>query len=205
MHGGKSLGGIASPSFKTGRYSKALPLGLVERYQAAKADPERLSHGPEIALLDAKLDDFLQQLNKDNPQAALNAIREAWGKFEAATGNPNASPTVMLQGVREAITQAPTEGAGVWADVTDLIEQRSRTLERETKRLQTDTHMLDAGQLLGIIELVVEIMQNSVRRYADKPTSQRILSLFTDELSRVVTSPSSQPGQGSHPGIKQLN
>ena len=35
-HGGKSLAGLASPTYQTGRYSKALPARLAARYATPK-------------------------------------------------------------------------------------------------------------------------------------------------------------------------
>ena len=59
MHGGKSLGGIASPNFKHGGYSKFLPVRLGDNYQEAMADPELLALRDDIALLDARVHDLM--------------------------------------------------------------------------------------------------------------------------------------------------
>jgi len=55
MHGGNSPAGIASPSFKHGRYSKVLPVRLAERYAEAKADPELTNLEDEIAVTVVRL------------------------------------------------------------------------------------------------------------------------------------------------------
>ena len=52
LHGGKSPAGLASPHYKDGRYSKALPARLAARYATAEADPRLLELRDEVALTD---------------------------------------------------------------------------------------------------------------------------------------------------------
>ena len=59
-HGGKSLAGIASPRFTTGRWSAVLPTRLAARYQAAQADPALLAARDEVALVDARIAEVLE-------------------------------------------------------------------------------------------------------------------------------------------------
>ena len=61
-HGGASLSGIASPTFKHGRYSKVLPTGLRKKFEEAGKDPMLLSHEPELKLLDVKLSELIGEL-----------------------------------------------------------------------------------------------------------------------------------------------
>lgn len=61
FHGGASLQGIASPQFKTGRYSKYLPTKLAESYHIAIEDPELLSLRHEIGMVDAYVSDQLER------------------------------------------------------------------------------------------------------------------------------------------------
>lgn len=62
MHGGKTPSGIASPHFKTGRYSKSIPTRLAAVYEASKDDPDLLALDDEIALTDAQINIVLSEL-----------------------------------------------------------------------------------------------------------------------------------------------
>src|SRR4051812_28697546 len=64
MHGGKSLSGPASPTFTTGRHSKYLPARLLARYQEMTQDAELLALRDEIALIDARISDVLQRVER---------------------------------------------------------------------------------------------------------------------------------------------
>jgi hypothetical protein len=76
MHGGRSLAGSASGAFKTGRYSKYMPKRLLERYEEAMGDPNLLALTDEIALVDARAQELLEQLN-------VGATPERWGDLLA--------------------------------------------------------------------------------------------------------------------------
>ena len=120
----------------------------------------------------------------------------AWKQYERANATGNASPTECLKVVGEAITQAQPQSGRVWDDVITLVEARSKTLERETKRMQGSEHMMDALQLLAVIERIAQVVRESVGQYADKLTAQRILTRVSSEFSGLVTQ---QPPQPSRP------
>jgi len=68
MHGGKSLRGVDSPRFKTGRHSRYLPANMVEKYEQALADEELMRLNDEIALVDALLQNQLEYLNQEGEE-----------------------------------------------------------------------------------------------------------------------------------------
>jgi hypothetical protein len=81
----------------------------------------------------------------------------------------------------------------VWDDVITLVEARSKTLERETKRLQNSEHVLDTLQLLTIIEHIAEVVRQSVNQYADTLTARRILTRVSSEFAGLVSQPTENP------------
>src|SRR5262245_19691930 len=83
-HGGKSLVGPAAPGFRHGRYSKLLPVQLAARFDEAKADPELLGLRDEIALVDARIADVLERMERgessktwSNLQYCARGLRKA--------------------------------------------------------------------------------------------------------------------------------
>lgn len=79
-HGGRTPRGVASPSFKTGRYSRSLPGHLVADYERALADPQLLSVRNDIALVDAVILSLLGQLDDDDNPPQDRRIWQAVGK-----------------------------------------------------------------------------------------------------------------------------
>jgi hypothetical protein len=73
-HGGKTPRGVASPHFRTGRYSRSLPGHLVAAYERALHDPMLLSLRDEIALTDTMIAETLSELTDDMPWAKTRKI-----------------------------------------------------------------------------------------------------------------------------------
>jgi hypothetical protein len=89
MHGGKSLKGIASPSFKHGRYSRHaphLPQGAMgNAYKCALNDRELLALREEIALTDAAIVASLEAMKavpEDEPSRAMACRAELAGLMD---------------------------------------------------------------------------------------------------------------------------
>lgn len=79
-HGGRTPRGVASPSFKTGKFSRSLPGHLVADYERALADPRLLSVRDDIALADTVILSLLGQLDDDDSPAKDRRIWRAIGK-----------------------------------------------------------------------------------------------------------------------------
>ena len=65
LHGGATPRGIDSPHFKHGRYSKAMPDRLIEKYETARNDPDLITMRDDIALIDARIMDQLELAEAD--------------------------------------------------------------------------------------------------------------------------------------------
>ena len=65
LHGGGSLAGLAHPNLTTGLRSKYLPKGLLERYEAARADNQLLKIRDDVALVEGLLAHYTAALKPD--------------------------------------------------------------------------------------------------------------------------------------------
>jgi hypothetical protein len=81
MHGGLSPRGIASASYKHGKYSQLLPPGLRKKYgqTATEFDEQLLTHRNEIRLIDVQLAEWASSLKDDQDNT------DAWAKILVAT------------------------------------------------------------------------------------------------------------------------
>lgn len=84
MHGGNSLGGIASPTFKTGRYSRYIPAQLADRYQEAQNDSDLLSLNDDVALIRSFTLKHLADMSTGDTHPAWIEAKKAYDKMEAA-------------------------------------------------------------------------------------------------------------------------
>lgn len=189
LHGGKSLGGFASPTFKHGRYSDILPKDMRKRYEQARKDPELLSHEPELRLIDSHLHELLKQAELAGSPKTLLKAQKAWEDFLLARTKDNeAMCSACLDEVGLALTDK-TYDPLAWIEIREVMEGRRKILESETRRIKDKDMSMGAEQLLAIIEFIVDIIRQSVLKYADAITSQQILSQVTTNIGTLVSRP----------------
>lgn len=132
QHGGATPSGPASPHYKDGRYSRVLPTRMAADYQAAQADPDLLSVRNDIALIDARLADVLARVDTGEAGALWTAARDAYKVF-----TENAADLVKAKAALSELGDILLRGQGDWAawrEIGDLLEQRRRAVESESKR-----------------------------------------------------------------------
>ncbi len=135
MHGGKSRGGVASPRFKNGRYSRYLPHGLLERYSEIVIDPRLLEMREEIA--------FQRVL-------IYQAVDELDGIEEAAAAGE-------LSG--EAVWQKRRRG---WRRLTKMLLERSQLVLREVTRQAKERETLTVEQALAFTTAIADSLSSHI-------------------------------------------
>ena len=83
-HGGKSLAGIASPRFTSGRSSVVLPTRLAARYHEAHADPQLLAIWDDVALVDARIADVLGRVDSGESARHRRPLQAHSGALKGA-------------------------------------------------------------------------------------------------------------------------
>lgn len=167
MHGGKSLAGIASPTLKTGRHSRYLPVRLTERYQEALADDALLELNAEIALLDTRLSDLLGRVDTGESGATWQAATKTYETFKQAwrTNDTIAMIDAMYK-LDLLLGDAATDYAA-WSEIQGVLQQRRALVESERKRRVDMQQMIDAKQAMLLVGAVVGIIK---ARVSDRST-----------------------------------
>jgi len=178
-HGGKVPQGIALPQTKHGRYSKHLPTRMLATYEAAKIDPEFLATRDEIAVIDARLVDLLKRVDTGESGATWKQLRSEFNEFQKhmAAGETADMRTALF--TMTALIQSGGSDEAAWADVRSVINQRTRLVESERKRLVEMQQMVSSDQAM----LMVRSLVASVRDHVRDP---EILRAISDDLSRLT-------------------
>lgn len=171
MHGGKSLVGLASPSFVTGRYSKHLPTRLLATYQEAMKDADLLALREEVALLDTRLGELIARVESGESgwlwrtlKEKLNSFREAkaMGDVPAMSAHLNSMETLIERGIADY---------AAWGEIQSLIQQRRKVVESERKRLVEMQQMITSERAMLLLAAVVDTVRKHV---TDRGTLQAI-------------------------------
>lgn len=181
-HGGKSLAGIASPTFKTGRYSKVIPTHLAAQYQAAQSDPDLLGIKEDIALQDALLRGALEAMSAGEAGELWAKLKEAWQQYQAAKHGRK---------TKNADDDGPSEGEALAMvgfliqegyhdymariELRQMIQERSKLVEAEGKRLERAHQTITATQAMTLAQA---LLQSVLAHVSDRATLNNIQNDF---------------------------
>jgi hypothetical protein len=185
IHGGKSLSGMASPSFKTGRYSKVLPVRLAARYEEALTNKNLISLRDDIAAAEARLSDLFSRTHSGESGALWQALRETLDAFTAAlTARDGPRMNQHLATIRTLVTQG-TQDDAAWREILRLWEVRCRLTATEAKTMMALQQMVSTEQLMVYFGVITDVIKRTVQAYAAPAVAQHILSDLSQEFHRI--------------------
>jgi len=186
MHGGASPGGLASPNYKHGRYSKYLPQRMLPRYLESRDDPELLNQRWEIGLLDARIADLLGRVDTGEAGTAWATLDGLRRRFEEAQlkgrtrDSANAVQEMMVLVGRGASDFA------AWDEVIGLVEKRRRLVESERKRMVEMHQMVAVERALVMVDQLARSVREHVLAHCDGDAARIILSGVQADITRVI-------------------
>lgn len=185
MHGGKSLKGLASPNYKTGRWSKYAPSRLLAKYDEARSDSELLSMREEIALLDARLSDLLQRVDTGEAGSLWKQAKAIFLEFTAWREQGNTDEMAKsLEKLKDVITQGNADYAA-WGEIESILQQRRLMSESEQKRLIAMQSMVSAERATIFVFKILDILKRNIQ-------DRKILSNINAELSLLLVEDNDQ-------------
>jgi len=181
MHGGKSLAGVASPTYQGKGYSKYLPIGLIDTYNEFRNDPEKLALDDQIALVDTYATQLMEELG-DYSSAEL------WDQLQSQVVEYHKATEAERRNLLDYIFQTIEAGASYvskWDTLHKTMEQRRKLVVDERKRRIEMEQVISAEQAV----LLVSGLMESVRQNVDDRT---ILTAIQADFVRLAGSPQRQ-------------
>jgi hypothetical protein len=176
LHGGRSLVGVASPSFKTGRHSKyfaaSLPPHLRARYEAALTDPELLSHRKYVALFSARVLEVLDRFAALDCSDYRQRLLEFWTQFKdanavrAESDSERAAKAARIGEIVTKFDKLIADGAAedvVWAELNLAIKDALNAAALERRRLVEMDQILTVEQAASFVQVLYAIVTKSVK------------------------------------------
>jgi hypothetical protein len=186
-HGQNSKRGAASATFKTGKYSKALPTNMAEDFQRIANDPDLLSLREEVALVDLRLVSLVEGLNSKNLPATWERLKDMATKIRLGLDvKPLTSKDteqklerliMQLNGLLMVIDQGAAE-SDAWKDLFDAVKMRTQVVEAERRRV------VDAHRVLTIEEVrsMMIYLADLVRTHVSNDNERRAIYAGIDVL-----------------------
>lgn len=189
-HGGLSPAGPASSSWKHGRYSKYLPMGLQARTMEFLRDPDALSLMPNVAVLDARLSTLMEALDKGGAITEWDAIIEARDAFRRAVTEGDAeSQGRTLDALLRAIEQAQNIRA-TFREIMGVTGERRKLVRTEALRIQAERDSITYDRAMGLVTALVSIFARHERDKAILAAVMRDVQALTVDHRRLP------PGDG---------
>ena len=182
IHGGKSPSGAANPAFKHGRRSKFLPPEIRAHYEAALADTELLALRDELALLDARLNQVLGQLETGDATAWRAELVQQMAALEETLRTANYTELPHAVRALRAVVKAGAEAGTIWAEARTLIQERRKVAETERRRQEAMQQTMTAREAMVLARALADAVQRHV-------PDRRVLAAINADLSAVLAVP----------------
>lgn len=163
MHGGASLKGVASATYKTGRYSKFLPEGLFAIHEQVANDPDMLSVRQEINLIDALIAAKLPILETGESAQHWELAIKFVSKARVAYKSERYGDLEESLHELEALADNRRLFYATEQEVTAQIEQRRKLVETEQKILYNQEKSITAEQALLLVSALLDSIRRNVK------------------------------------------
>ena len=194
LHGGKTPKGIASANWRHGRYSKYMPTGLLDRYEAGRTDPELLALDDEIALVRSRLSALLEKIDlAPDSGSTWTILRRELDKFERAQRHASSLPegdertnkmrevSQLFEDLKSTIQRGAAEWSA-WREIITLTDQVKKLTESEQRRRVAGEYILGLQDVMALFDYTVKLIDDIV----SDPREKARISEGLHQLSRQM-------------------
>lgn len=186
LHGGKSLGGVASPRFKHGLYSKYLPKTLRKDYETIRKDHDLTELNDELGLQTLRIGKLLDSLEGD-VSPPWEMIQAKWKKVAENPDSDSEAYKLALADLEKLIADgvaAAKKERAIWDELRQLIQEKTRTAGMEWGRLRDLQGLVQLDKVMVMWKGVLESIRANV-------TDQTLLRVIVQDVLRFMPAPSS--------------
>lgn len=162
-HGGKTPVGIASPNWKTGRYSKYLPQRLAGKYQEISGDTEYLNLKDSIFLADTRIATILQDMQAEISSDLWGKITKAFDDFKDATRAKDMAKASVAMSKMDAIVKQGYSDIPAWQEIGFWIEIRRKLCETQFKHIIAIEGMVPVSEMMAFLSKLSNTIKKHVR------------------------------------------
>lgn len=194
VHGGTSPSGVAHPSFKHGRNSKALGKytvdgALGEVYAEIRENREALLEGwDEIALTAARVQVLLGEVG-ESPGAVNAELFKAWRAFKSAMDGKNAAKIRETFATLSDAFDEARQHDGVLNELWDLVDLMRRIRATETRRIATEKDTMNAQQARAFLANIQTVMIEVFAQISDADERAAARNAFVTQMRAALAVP----------------
>jgi len=176
LHGGRNKIGLQHKSTKTGKYSKYMPERLKARYLEALSDPDLTTNRHEIAALETRMRQLIENVDDDVSVRTWKTFAKLWARFMLAVRSGDTLKQIeYVEAINEFIDTRTDEDSS-WNDIERLADTRRKLADSEQRRMVAMNQMLTVEQAMMLMATLVASIKDVVYLYADPTSAKHIIS-----------------------------
>jgi hypothetical protein len=126
-----------------------MPQGLGRRFSAAMSDPELLRLEKDVGLIEARLLELIERVDKSGAGQLWANVQKAFAEFqEALRGGDKVAVSVTLNELGDRIKRGAADWQ-TWGEIMQVIEQRRRLIDSIRK------HEVQSAEIVTLTEAQV--------------------------------------------------
>lgn len=163
LHGGKSLIGAESKTFKHGMYSKAIPANLKKTFDNLMSDPQLLEGRAEVSLMQLRLSQLSGRVQCNESGKAWHQLRALFTRFKQANEEENQEGMLAALNEMSLLVDGEVNDEAAWEELTEFIEKATRIAEREWKRVLSNRQVISIEQVHAIAAALIGAVNTHVK------------------------------------------
>lgn len=162
VHGGATPSGTASANYKGKGYSRNLPTRLADQYEAAITNPELLSLRSDIALLDVRIAETIENIDTGPVGKLWGAVRKAYLAQQDAMMAKDAIETIKATNELDILTKRGFMDYINWDEIRGLLQERARLVAAENKMLNDADLTVTAERVMLLVAAIANVVMENV-------------------------------------------
>jgi hypothetical protein len=180
---------IAGKTPMTRRYEKFIPERLSKKYLQSVNDPEIIALNDDIALVETRIKQLIDNIDKDAPPAVWADAQDTFNQFMMFRRlNDPDKAREMLDRLEDIINNAGSEREA-WDEVFTRLEQRMKLAQAEMKRRIEMQNLLNAEQAMDMVSrLLAAVNEGSEAVIDDEKLRKELYLAIGQRFARITGS-----------------
>ena len=180
IHGGKSLRGVDSASFKDGAHTKTWPdawYGI--SFEEALNSDELKQVRVDIAAIEVRISELRQMLKSPVGTGIVEQMEKAQEKIANSRNTQDIEESLA---VINTCTDQIRRNAALWEEMAQYIDRKNRLIHSEHRRLMDTHESMSISQLLVLARQIVTILREEIRnKELGRRINERIRGLLPQQ------------------------
>lgn len=198
-------GQIISGKQPMSRYQRFIPERLASKYLESVNDPEIIALVDDIALVETRIKQLVDNIDKDEPPPVWEDAKDAFNQFmmfKRLNDVEKASETLAL--LQDIFDREGKERES-WDEIFDRLEQRSKLAQAELKRRMEMKNLLNAEQAMDLVSrLLAAVRSGAEEVIVDELVRKELYLAVGQRFARITGSGDRSVLEAVQSGTQQL-